>query len=658
MRALPALVVLVSLAPAVLAGTAPAPLDDRAIYASSFAAADRGKWSLAFTIARKAVDPWPRKVLLWQALEIAQPSPSFAKIARFIDANPDWPGLMALRRRAEAALDERTDDRRVVDWFARHPPLTGVGLIRLGEAYLALGHEAQGLATIRRGWVEGDFSRAEERTILARHGRQLRRDDHIARLDRLLWDGRRSAARRMLRRVGKDHSRLALARLALRLRAGGVDGAIARVPEALRSDPGLIYERLKWRRRKGRDAGARALLANPPDNLVRPAAWWREAHVLSRRALADGLISVAYEIAANHHQTHARTRAQAEWLAGWIALRFLDDPALAAPHFAALYETVRYAISRARGAYWAGRAAARAGDRAEAHAWYARAAAFPATYYGQLALAELGIRDRLPLPEPPPIAPEDRAFVAAQELTTVIRALHRVGIERFQRNFVEALARLAGSPGQTRAIARLADRLGRPDLALRVARRAAREGLLLIGEGYPTIALPKAAGRRVEPALVLAMLRQESGFDAGAISYAGARGMLQLMPATARRVARRLGLRFSAYRLTADPAYNLTIGQAYLAQLLDKYDGSYVLALAAYNAGPSRVRRWIRNFGDPRDAAIDVVDWIETIPIGETRNYVQRVLEAIPVYRHVLGESPSALSLARVLERRREAPRG
>lgn len=639
----------------------PPPPKSEAFLGRALAAAADRNWALAARFAAKGGDALVDKVIAWRRLTQSDPPAPFDEIAAFIDANPDWPGQRALRRRAEQALDDRVGAERVRAWFARHPPLTGPGRWRLAEAMLATGDEMEAVALLRRAWVDGDFTLSQERQFLKRHRKRLRAEDHVARLDRLLWERKRRAAQRMLRRVDPGHRALGIARLRLMVRAPGVDAAIAKVPPALRNDPGLWYERLRWRRRKGRDEAARAILDNPPAVLGRPEAWWREIRIQIRNALADGLISVGYHLASRHNQTLPLPRSEAEWLAGWIALRFLNDPALAAPHFQRLFEGVRYAVSLARAAYWAGRAAAAAGRADDARAWFARAARYPTTFYGALALARLDPDSSLSLPEAPAITDADRAFIRDHELAAVLRRLAALGREDLADPFILRLAALAATAGERRLVARLAREAGRFDLAVRIARRAASLGVVMPDEGYPMVALPPSPGRAasaVEPALLLAMLRQESGFHPRAVSSAGARGLMQIMPATARRVARGLRLPYSRVRLIEDPEYNLTIGRSYIETLLERYNGSYVLALAAYNAGPNRVRRWIERFGDPREPEVDVIDWIEMIPLSETRNYVQRVLEAVPVYRRRAGQPVTATSLARVLERgAREAPK-
>ncbi len=646
-------------------GPAPSPADgivlpppEGAIYGAAFAAAEAGKHRTALKLAAKARNPLADKVIDWLALARAQPVPPFESFVAFIESNPDWPRLNALRRRAEAAIDATVGDERVMAWFAANPPRTGLGRARLAEAHFRAGNDETAMALVRDAWIGGNFTRDEEKAFLAKHRKRLRREDHAARLDRLLWDGRGSASRRMLRRVDAGQRALGDARIRLMFSAGGVDAAIARVPDELLGDAGLRFERARWRRRHNMAAGAREILAAPPDDLVRPAAWWRESHIQSRRAVREGLISVAYRLASDHRQTASLPRSQAEWLAGWIALRFLSDAGRAHGHFTTLRDGVSYPISVARAAYWAGRAAMAVNGRAASRWWYGQAAQHPTTYYGQLALAALGAPGDLPLPEEPEVSADDTAFVYGHELTRVVQFLADAGEAKLMRPFVLRLAELAGDVGRRAGVATMVAAVGRPDLSLVVARRWSRDGDLLVSHGYPVVSLPpsRSGAAGVEPALLLAMLRQESGFDAGAVSRAGARGLMQLMPGTARSVARALKLSYDKERLTTDTDYNLTLGRAYVGGLIANYDGSYVLALAAYNAGPRRVRRWIGDFGDPLQGDVDMIDWIEMIPISETRNYVQRVLEAVTVYRRILGKPAPARSLAKDLRRGIVAP--
>ena len=622
---------------------------DWKLYKRAFAAAKKGDWTKARRLGARAADPLPAKVITWLFLSEPGTPAGFEEIARFIAGNAGWPRRQTLLRHAEKAMGDRIPHERALAWFADHPPVSGEGRVRLAEALMAGGRTDLGAAWLRHAWVADDFDARRERKIVKRHRKLLTRSDHEARLDRLLWDGRRRAARRMLRRVSEGFRALGMARLRLMERAGGVDAAIARVPAQFKTHPGLVYERLRWRRRKGFDERARELLVDPPDNVVRPEAWWRERQILARRALNEGSVTEAYWLARDHEDLGVRALAEAEWLAGWIALRFLDDPEAAYAHFTRVYNAVRFPISRARGAYWAGRAAESRGEPERAREWFAKAARHQTAYYGQLAASKLEGSGNFALSPNPTLGPGDWDAFDRRELVRAVRLLAELGEKDRLRPFIMALAEQAERPAEHVLAATLAESLGRADLAIASAKRSGRAGVTVVKAGYPVIPLPSSAN--VEAALILALSRQESAFNAKAVSASGARGLMQLLPRTAKRVARSLKIPYVKAKLTEDPAYNATLGSAYLARLIKAYGGSYVLALAAYNAGPARVKRWMRNFGDPRSDEVDVIDWMELVPYPETRNYLHRVLEALQVYRQRLGGRTVALRLEEDLGR-------
>jgi soluble lytic murein transglycosylase len=646
---------LLALAVAVLgffaAGAARAELTggDRQIYRNAFAAAKAGDYAAAQRQAAQAKDPLLAKVLLWQALKGGRTGAGFGEITAFMKQNPEWPAQSALRQRAEEAL-AGVPDAVLREWFAANRPVTPYGRLRQAEMMMASGQQAAGLAQIRDVWVASELSAFDEKTILQRFPGVIRTEDHIRRLDRLVWDGLSDSARRLMPRVPPEYRLLADARLKLAGFLPGVEGAVAKVPAQLQNDPGLQYERLRWRRRKEMYPQALEILMHPPRELVRPAAWWTERQILARRALNDGKAKLAYDLVAKHELTDGPAYADAEFFAGWIAFRFLKDAPRGYEHFVRLHKNAKLPISVARGAYWAGRAAEAQNFKQIATDWYAVAAAHPTTYYGQLAAAKLGGGEqalRIP-PEPKPSA-EERAQFHRRDLVRVVEALAEIGEYDRIPAFMQKLSELAKTPTDHVQIAILGDATGRSDLAVAAAKRAGYAGVNLIDHGYPVIELPP--GGDVERPLVLAMARQESAFEREAVSRTGARGLMQLMPATAKSVAKSMQLPFSADRLLTDSRYNLTLGRAYLDGLLSRFAGSYVLSVASYNAGPGRIGEWIGNFGDPRTKGVDVVDWIESIPFAETRNYVQRVLENLQVYRIRLGEHAVALSLTSDLRR-------
>jgi soluble lytic murein transglycosylase len=615
---------------------------DRQIYRSAFAAARNGDYAYAERQARQTKDPLLSKVVLWLEVSRGYSALRFGDIADFINANPDWPGQNAMRQRAEEALAGVTDDV-ARDWFKRYPPMSPYGRLRHADLLTAGGQRVAALAEIRSVWIDGDLSPFDEKSILQRYQGVIRTEDHIKRLDRLVWDGQGEAARRQMVRVAPEYRLLADARLRLAAMQPGVERLVGKVPPQLQNDPGLLFERMRWRRRKEAYDGALEILLNPPRDLVRPELWWNERQQVARRVLAEGKPQVAYRIVARHGLTDGPPHAEAEFLAGWIALRFLHDPRSAYDHFVRLYNTVSKPISRARGAYWAARAAEEQKSKPLATQWFTTAADLPMTYYGQLSEKQLGIEPGTGLTAEPKPKAEEFAQFHRRELVRVIEMLSEIGETDRIATFQNRMSETAKAPVDHAMIAMLAEQLNRPELAVAAAKRAGYAGVPLVSHGYPVLDLP--GGGNAERSLVLAMTRQESAFEREAVSRAGARGLMQLMPATAKQIAKARQIPFSADRLLTDGRYNITLGRAYLDDLLDNFAGSYVLSIAAYNAGPGRVRQWMDNFGDPRSKAIDVVDWIEAIPFTETRNYVQRVLENLQVYRVRLGGRPIAMSL-------------
>ncbi|MFQ5773323.1 MAG: transglycosylase SLT domain-containing protein [Kiloniellaceae bacterium] len=615
---------------------------DRKVFASAFREVEAKRFQQARALAARAQDPLLAKVIVWlDLIEPARPG-DFAEAARFLTRNPEWPGQAALQLRAARTIPDDWPDDQVIAWFRGHPPLTAGSAVRYAEALMRAGERERAANLLRTAWIDRDFSGREERAFRKRYGHLLRREDDIARLDRLLWDRASRPAMRQARRLGGGYPALAEARLLLARAGPGVDSAIRRVPAELRADPGLIYERARWRQRRGMYEGVIELLDPPDPAAPRPERWWPLRHWAARQALMNGDISRAYRIAGGHGMAAGLGFAEAEWLAGWIALRFLDQPKAAYEHFKRLHRGVSLPISLARSAFWAGEAASRMDARdpaghwhATARQWYAAAAEHDTSFYGQLASRRLGRAPRVDLSVADAPDHDARAAFGDRELVRIVRMLGELGQTRLQERFLVRLQILAETAEDYTLVAGLAAEQRRPDLALRVAKAARSEGVLLPRHLFPGLPLPE--GRTPEPALVLALIRQESGFYPAAVSRAGARGLMQILPRTAKQVARRIKVRYNRRNLLSDPEYNLLLGRTYLSDLLERYDGSYLLALAAYNAGPARASRWIDALGDPRDPDVDPVDWIESIPLDETRNYVQRILEGLVVYRQRLG---------------------
>lgn len=616
-------------------------------YSVALAAAAKGNWRSAHRQASRIRNKLPAKILRWLELSQRGNRKSFGAISEFVFDNDNWPRRGTLRRRAEEALAANVPPRKVLRWFDAYPPLTTDGKTRLIEAAIASGQKKKAQKLIRDTWVSANFGRHQEKKFRKRYRKYLTKADHTARLDRLLWDGQTSRARRMIPLVDAATQKLAMARISLRAFRGGVDWHISQVPASLRTDPGLVFERARWRRRKGLDDGAYDLLKNVPPDAPFATKWWVERSIVARRLLAKGHISEAYKLARSNGLSSGARFVEAEWLAGWIALRHLEDPKTARTHFANIGDRVSYPISKARAAYWTGRAAEALGEQTAASQAFLAASRHGTTYYGQLAAARTNTSVVLNSSVVVPSKPE-RATFESDERVRAVRLLSQVGARDHVRPFMYKLLSEAKTPQRHVLTAELARQIGRQDFAVRAGRKAYRTGSPLPEIAYPVI---KMSGNHPEQALLHAIVRQESNFDTAAISHAGARGLMQLMPGTARQVAKRLRVRYSPRKLTRDAGYNVRLGQAYLGQMINRFDGSYILAIASYNAGPSAAKRWVRQFGDPREPGVDVIDWVESIPYRETRNYVQRVLENLQVYRARLGGPMVAEGIVRDLAR-------
>jgi len=609
--------------------------------ATAFALGRGGDWAEARSVAAGAGDAQVQALVVWMdATRKPEGGGGFAEIAGVVIDHPDWPQQRTVRQTAEQALDGSESDAAILGWFDRYPPVTLPGARRYVQALQAAGQNGRAVEVARTAWVSADAQTLEEEdSFYLAYADQLTSDDHARRLDRLIWAGRTSAAQRLLPRVDDTTRAVAEARIAMRQQSGSASALLAAVPESARSDPGLVYEQARWLRRTGSDAAARRVLTANPVDAARPEPFWQERSQLARSALAEVGADEAYRVASSHGFTSGSEFGDAEWLAGWIALRFLQQPELAARHFLTMFENVSHPVSRARGAYWSARAAAQMGETEAAALWHRAAAQHGVAFYGQLSAAEIRPGAPLSLPPDPPTTAADVLRFQTHDVTQAVRLLAATGETDAQRSFVLRLAEIGDSAGWKDMTATLAHQIDRPDLAVAVARQSIRAGTPLVRNGYPIVAVPEGGSlaQPVETPLTLAVIRQESSFDARALSPAGAQGLMQLMPATARSVAADLGLGYSPASLTASPDYNISLGRAYLASLLGRFDGSYVLSLAAYNAGPGRVNQWLRSNGDPRLGDEAAVDWIELIPFNETRNYVQRCLENLQVYRARTG---------------------
>lgn len=606
------------------------------------AAADR--YGEADRLAEGLKEPALAAYVTWRRLRDQDGREPFDAYRAFLDARPGWPERDTLQARAEAQLDGSIADAAVIAFFAERRPQTQRGRLRLARALQATGRLEEAAAVARQAWQRGGFSESDEREMLDAFGKVLRPEDHRRRMDELLWDREWTAARRLAPFLSSEAKAVMAARIALQGSAKNADALWRAVPAGSRADPGLAFDRLRWQDKRGNAEAVRTILGQKRTQLGRPDEWWTVRQRAIRERIDAKDWKTAYALASGHQmRADDKGYPDAEWLAGWLALRFLDSPQLALPHFERMWEVVSSPISRARGAYWAGRAAAAQGKDRTAHHWYRRAADHPTAFYGQLAAVELGFVPDLPGADLPVPGPKLAAELRGRDVARVAELLCGAGLADAAVPF---LARLTSDtlakPTELRVALDIAEDCGRLDVAIRAARNATRDGPVPSAASFPLPRLAELARPSrpsPEPALVLAVTRQESQFYPGAVSAAGALGLMQLMPATARTVARGLGLPYSRDRLLNNPDYNIRLGRDYLQDQIQSF-GEVAMAVAAYNAGPKRVREWLDTFGDPRGKGTQaMVDWLELIPFAETRNYVQRVLEGRNVYRLLLPEA-------------------
>jgi soluble lytic murein transglycosylase len=623
---------------------------DHALLSQAFAAANRGDWVRARALASEDADPVARLIVDWRYF-LDDGGATFEDIDAFLRNHSNWPRHDALIARAERSMPATMDPGQVLAWYGTRNPITGDGMIRLGEALMAQGRRDDGAALIRKAWIQGQFSPFEETQILRAHGDLIGDAEQRARLDQFFARDDVVGAKRQSARTDAATQRLAQARLQLRANPSMVKTIMAGLPESLRGNTELLFDQARALRLTHDDEDAWAVMLKAPADkaaLVLPDHWWSERHIMTRDALKAGKFDLAYDMASKSVADSASGFADAAFLSGWIALRFLHKPDVALPHFEALAKGVALPISVARAYYWIGRTREALNQPNEAIAAYRKAAHNAATFYGQLALARIDEAPSLHLKSAAAEATNsETATFDADERVQAIRLLGNLGERDLMRLFA---VRVANDPPDSKHLQLLAALMldeADPAMSVRVAKLASYNDMLLLSYLAPVIALPSYPGDETgpEPALVLGLTRQESEFDSNAVSGAGARGLMQLMPASARIAAKAHGVNFRLQDLTAKPEYNMRLGMNALSDFLGQWSGSYVLSIAAYNAGAGNVRNWIETNGDPRDPDIDPIDWIERIPFGETRNYVQRVLENIEIYRNRLGGGDQRLTI-------------
>ncbi|HEV3397063.1 MAG TPA: transglycosylase SLT domain-containing protein [Xanthobacteraceae bacterium] len=620
--------------------------DDVATVREALALVRRGRTSEASGLEPSLRDPVARKLVEWTILRNEDNGVDFDRYAAFIRNNPSWPSIPLFRRRAEGALwHEHRDAATVRAFFTDAEPASARGRFVLARALIARGERAAGEALIREGWRHEDFTEDLEGQVLEEFPNVLTRADHRARMHRRLYAKDFAAALRSAHRLGDVAVAIVKAYAAVAAKSDKAGALLDAVPGDARQDAAFALGHMQWLMHNDRiaDAGRVALAApHDPSQIEDADAWWRTRRMLVRKLLDLGDAQAAYRVARDAAPpTSENYRADHHFTAGWVALRFLDDPATALAHFQRIADGITNPIALARAAYWQARAAEALGRHQEARAHYEAAARYPTAYYGQLARARLGMTG-ITLRRPPELDGAQRAAIANLEVVRAAELLYAVGERDRVIPIVTDLAERAVDPAALLGLAEIAAHHEDARATLLLGKAALGRGLPFDQYAFPNFGVPAyaAVAPQLDRSIAYAIVRQESEFNQRDASPAKAVGLMQVTPDAGRDTAKRFGVKYDWHRMVNDPVYNSQMGAAELSGLLQDYRGSYILTFAGYNAGRGRVREWIERFGDPRDPKVDPIDWVERIPFSETRNYVQRVMENFQVYRVRFGNAP------------------
>ena len=605
------------------------------------------KWNSALKRAEKVKNSEFRNLITWMYLKTTGNSATFNDYKNFIEQHQDYPRINRIKYLAEQKIYMRNNSpTSIINWFQKNPPLGGLGKIKLAEAYLEQGKITEVKKLVKEGWETAEISKNDLGYYRAKFKKFLTSEDHLKRADYLAWERKYWDLKRMLKYLPKDERALYNARQILMSNSYGVDNAISKVPTHLKKDPGLEYDRLRWRNRRGRLEGSLEILyknSNKTESqMIRPDKWWEQRKGVARTLIYKKRYKTAYKIASEHSLSAGPSFAEAEWLSGWIALSFLNAPEYAINHFENFYNNVGYPISLARGAYWLGSTYKTLGNQDLANKYFTEGSEFPMTYYGQLSFNEIKPGENFEFIDQSDFDKEYEKQFNKNKLLKHVILLKELNATKYAKDIIKHLATLNVEKGSEVLAARISTEVERYDFAIQISKQASYEKRFFNKYNYPIISTPKVINKKQMPnsEVILAIIRQESEFDRKANSWAGARGMMQLMKYTAKLVAKQAKLPYSISGLTQDPEYNIKLGSYYFNSLMENYNGVYPFAIAAYNAGPNRVKTWRRINGDPSKGELSYVNWVELIRFKETRNYVQRVIENINVYKYMLSKKP------------------
>ena len=612
-------------------------------------AADNGKWNDVNRYLRRLNDPTARKVLEWR-IAVDDPYASFSLLTQIAQTQSDWPRMTRVRSKAEDHLFDRPlSPNDALTWFMGHEPVSGEGRAAMARAYYAQGQMDLGDRWLKSAWRDSKLTRDRQRTLYKRYKDRLTPADHAARAGHLIWFGRRyySSAGALLSMMSPADRALMDARMKVGGNRRGMNKAIKALPKSVKNDTGLWFERGYWRRKRlSKTSALEAYLKidTPAQTEQGRKRVWREKKILAYWAISERRFNDAYALSLNHGFSRGAGFAEAEFLAGWLALTKRNDAKTALAHFTRLKNGVSLPVSKGRASYWMGRAAEKSGDP-NASSYYAESAQYPNVYYSQLASEKLNSGFAYVNLPPEDLGTTSTSNFEGRELVRALRMIGEIQNERAFNQFSFHLDDILDQPSELSQLAQIGKEYGFMKPSVRAAKQAGRLDTMLTESGYPKPELITNLSSEFDIPFVLAIARQESEFNTRARSHARAYGMMQMINATAKTTARKARLPYQRAWLTGDPEYAAKLGSHHLNDLLEQFDGSYIMAAAAYNAGGGRVRQWIKAYGDPRRGEIDPIDWIESIPFSETRNYVMRVMENKQVYRARLNNNQAKLDL-------------
>lgn len=610
------------------------------------------RWDAALRCAKSQNNPLLEKMVLWSEYRDRSSSAKTEEILTFVGKNPSFPDTWLLQSIAENKINSDTDKSFLKQWFRNNLPVTDKGI----KYYLEINGSHLGKknlsAWVKKAWIRVEYSSEERKAFLVKYKKYLTHSDHIKKIDHMIWQGYTRIDDNLLGLVNNDFRKLFDARLKILRNQSNINSIVSSVPKKLRSAPGLLYARAEWYKKRGHYGKIARLILDHQGHVstLRSDVWFKMRARTALEMAQKGHYKTAYSISSIHNYKNAVNYVDGEWFAGKVAWVYQNNAKRALKHFQKIQKKSKYAVSKSKSSYWSGFMYQKLGNQEKAKSNFKIAAEYPDTYYGQLAVIKIKKnKDIQAVDKVPAISKADRNWVENNDFVRASRIFAKAKQHNASRKFASIAYRNANTPGKKYLLTEIGHKNKLYALSVLYSKISGRGGLLFAEYGYPLVNL-KSADKKVEKALVLSIIRQESEFDTHAKSPAGAMGLMQLMYATAKDVSSDLGISINKDKLFQNPSLNIKLGSSYIGSLLERYDNNYILAIASYNGGPHNVDKWIKAYGDPRGMKDmdEAVEWIEKIPFYETRAYVQHVLSNLQIYRNILKNRAQKTKITQV----------